>query len=255
MRRLYFCISALTVVILSWGGVMAQESAALRDVLSRKSWKLLIMKPQGSATLSGVVEDQLEAVIPEAKLVLTNKATGETRETKADSIGRLSFSNVPPGEYSLKAEAKNFEAVELAITVGAAAPPAIKVTMQTTLKDAVTITAKIDSPLTPENNADAVIFDDELFDDLPTLRRDVLRLLSDFPWQAAPGTEGASIVGDGVEVDRLSIPASAIKRVSINKNPYSSEYRRPGKARIEIITKTGPEKRFHGGVAVIARNF
>src|SRR5262245_43659010 len=30
MRRLYFCISALTVVILLWGGVMAQDSAALR---------------------------------------------------------------------------------------------------------------------------------------------------------------------------------------------------------------------------------
>src|SRR5215510_7229120 len=255
MRRLYFCISALTVVILSWGGVMAQESAALRDVLSRKSWKLLIMKPQGSATLSGVVEDQLEAVIPEAKLVLTNKATGETRETKADSIGRLSFSNVPPGEYSLKAEAKNFEAVELAITVGAAAPPAIKVTMKTTIKEAVTINAKVDSPLPPENNADAVRFDAKLFDDLPAQGRDILPLLSDFLSPAAQGTEGVSVVVDGVEADRLSLPTSSIKRVSINKNPYSAEYRRPGKARIEVITKGGEDRHFHGGVAVIARNF
>src|SRR5262245_60254221 len=164
MRRLYFCISAITVVILSWGGVMAQDSAALRDILNSKSWKIIRVMARYSATLSGLVEDQMEAVIPEAKLILTNKATGETRETKADSIGRLSFSNVPPGEYSLKAEAKNFEAVELAITVGAAAPPAIKVRMKTTITDAVTISAKIDSPLTPENNADAVIFDDELFD-------------------------------------------------------------------------------------------
>src|SRR5215813_92376 len=255
MRRLYFCVSALTVVILLWGGVMAQESAALRDVLSRKSWKLLIMKPQGSATLSGVVEDQMEAVIPEAKLVLTNKATGETRETKADSIGRLSFSNVPPGEYSLKAEAKNFEAVELAITVGAAAPPAIKVTMKTTIKEAVTITAKVDSPLPPENNADAVRFDAKLFSDLPTLGRNILPLLSDFLSPAAQGTEGPSVVVDGVEVDRLSLPTSSIKRVSINKNPYSAEYRRPGKARIEVITKGGEDRHFHGGVAVIARNF
>src|SRR5262245_18518741 len=233
MRRLYFCISALTMVILMCGGVMAQDSATLKEILSTKSWKIIRVIPRYSATLSGVVEDQLEAVIPDAKLVLTNKATGETRETKADGIGRLSSSNVPRGEYSLKAEANYFEAVELAITVGAAVPPAIKVTMKTaikdplTIKDAVTITEKLDSPLQPENNADAVIFDNEFFDDLPTQGRDIFSLVSDFLSQAAQGTEGASIVVDGVEVDRLSLPASSIKRVSINKNAYSAEFRRP----------------------------
>src|SRR5262249_10818738 len=255
MRRLYFCISAITVVILMWGDVMAQDSAALRDILSSKSWKIIRVMARYSATLRGVVEDSMEAVIPEAKLVLTNKATGDTRETKADSIGRLSFSNVPPGDYSLKGEAKNFEAAELAITVGAAAPPAIKVTMKTTVKEEVTIRAKVDNPLPPENNADAVRFDAKLFDDLPAQGRDILPLLSDFVSKAAQGTEGASIVVDGVEVDGLNVPTSSIKRVSINKNPYSAEYRRPGKARIEVTTKGGEDKHFHGGVAVIARNF
>src|SRR5262245_52530993 len=255
MRRLYFCALALTVAILSRRSVMAQDSVILKDTLNTKSWKILRVKAYAGATLSGVVEDPMEAVIPEAKLVLTNKATGDTRETKADSIGRLSFSNVPPGEYSLKAEAKNFEAAELAITVGAAAPPAIKITMKTTVKEEVTIRAKVDNPLPPENNADAVRFDAKLFDDLPAQGRDILPLLSDFVSKAAQGTEGASIVVDGVEVDGLNVPTSSIKRVSINKNPYSAEYRRPGKARIEVTTKGGEDKHFHGGVAVIARNF
>src|SRR5262249_5464195 len=255
MRRLYFCMSAITMVILIGGGVMAQDSATLRESLNTKSWKILRVKAYASATLSGVVEDPMEAVIPEAKLVLTNKVTGDIRETKADSIGRLSFSNVPPGENSLKAEEKNFEAVELAITVGAAAPPAIKVTMKTTIKEEVTIRAKVENPLPPDNNADAVKFDARLFDDLPSQGRDILPLLSDFLSKAAQGTEGASIVVDGVEVDGLSVPTSSIKRVAINKNPYSAEYRRPGKARIEVTTKGGEDKHFHGGIGVIARNF
>src|SRR5262245_28887530 len=257
MRRIFFCISALTVVILSWGGATAQDNATLRDVLSRKPWKLTFVIAQDGVTLSGVVEDQTEAVIPEAKLTLTNKATGEKRETKADGAGSLSFSNVRPGEYSLKAEAKNFEAAELAITVGAAPPPAIKVKMKTSIKEAVTITAAVDrrlNPLSPENNADAVRFDDKLFIDLPTQGRNISPLLADFVSQATQGTEGPSVVIDGVEASRLSLPTSSIKRVSINKNPYSAEYRRPGKARVEVITEDGSDRHLHGGVAVFARN-
>jgi carboxypeptidase family protein len=257
MRSIFFCISALTVVILSWGGVTAQDNATLRDTLSRKTWKLTFVMAQDGVTLSGVVEDQTEAVIPEAKLTLTNKATGETRETKADGAGRLSFSNVPSGEYSLKAEAKNFEVVELPITVGAAPPPAIKVKMKTSIKEAVTVTATIDrrsNPLAPENNADAARFDDKLLSDVPTQGRNILPIITDFLSQAAQGAEGPSVVVDGVEANRLSVPTSSIKRVSINKNAYSAEYRRPGKARIEVITEDGSDRHIHGGVSVFARN-
>src|SRR5215475_155700 len=214
MRKIFFCIAALTVVVLSGGGATAQDKATLRDILSRKSWKLtIVMVQQDGVTVSGVVEDQTEAVIPEAKLTLTNNATGETRETETDSVGRLRFSKVPPGEYSLKSEAKNFEAVVLPITVGAASPPAVKVTMKISIKESVTTTVAVDSPLPPDNNADALRFDDELIDDLPTLGRNILPLLSDFVSQAAQGTEGATVIIDGVEADRLSVPTSSIKRV------------------------------------------
>jgi len=95
MRRLHFCISAFAVVILAWGWVMAQDGATL----SRPRRCL--------QTIEGSVEDQTEAVIPEAKLILKNRATGESRETVANGTGRFSFEGVLPGEYSLKAEAKN----------------------------------------------------------------------------------------------------------------------------------------------------
>src|SRR5262249_40266833 len=147
---------------------------------------------QNGATLSGSVEDQTEAVIPEAKLILKNKATGESRETVSNSTGRFSFERVLPGEYSLKAEAKNFEAVELTITVGATPPGAIKIIMKTSIKEEMTITDSIDrraNPLSPENNADAVRFDDKFFSDLPTQGRNILPLVADFLSPAAQGTE------------------------------------------------------------------
>ncbi len=42
--------------------------------------------------------------------------------------------------------------------------------------------------------------------------------------------------------------------MAINRNPYSAEYRRPGKARVEVTTKTGSTTLFHGGLALYWRN-
>src|SRR5262245_18846591 len=241
------------------------KGTSLRYILSKKSWKIIkvmakermTLTAKGGATLNGSVEDQTEAIIPDAKLVLKNKETGEIRETTADNIGQLSFKNVPPGEYTLTAEAKNFEAVELAVTVGTTSPPAVKVKMKVLIKEEVTIAAKIDSrdnPLSPENNADILKFDEGLFRELPSEGQNILGLVNDFTSSAAQGTEGLSISVDGAEVNRLTLPTVAIKRLFINRNPYAAEFRRPGKARVEIITDDGSMKHFHGGVAIFARN-
>ncbi len=44
---------------------------------------------------------------------------------------------------------------------------------------------------------------------------------------------------DGVETTRAGVSASSIQEVKINQDPYSAEYSRPGRGRIEIITKPG----------------
>src|SRR5262249_48839768 len=47
--------------------------------------------------------------------------------------------------------------------------------------------------------------------------------------------------------------ASAIQQIKINQNPYSAEYGRPGRGRIEIITKPGSEH-YQGEANVIFRD-
>src|SRR5262249_42574187 len=136
-------------------------------------------------------------------------------------------------------------------------PGAIKIIMKTSIKEEMTITDSIDrraNPLSPENNADAVRFDDKFFSDLPTQGRNILPLVADFHSPAAHVTEPPSVVVNVVEANQLRMPTSAINRVLINKNPYSPEYRRPGKARIEVITEYGSERHFHGGMSVFVRN-
>jgi hypothetical protein len=71
-------------------------------------------------SILGSIEDQSGALIPRAAIVLTNKATGLTRETTSDDAGRYSILNVVPGTYDLKASASGFrplvrESVEVSI--------------------------------------------------------------------------------------------------------------------------------------------
>ena len=75
------------------------------------------------------------------------------------------------------------------------------------------------------------------------LRRSVEREIARanlFVDPAANDAVGTKIVVDGVESDSLEIPGGrSIKNIAINRNPYSTEFGRPAKGRIEIATRGG----------------
>ena len=60
-------------------------------------------------TLTGVVTDPSQSVVPGAKITLTDTASGSTRDTVTNAEGYFSFSSVPVGSYSVSVEAANFE--------------------------------------------------------------------------------------------------------------------------------------------------
>jgi len=75
------------------------------------------------------------------------------------------------------------------------------------------------------------------------------------------GTGGPQLLVDGVESDSLDVPVGSIKQIEVNHSPYSAEYGRPGRGRVEIITKRGSHHHYHGNFtstltnsAVNARN-
>jgi hypothetical protein len=53
---------------------------------------------------------------------------------------------------------------------------------------------------------------------------------------------GVSILVDGMEEKDAGVSPSAIQEVKINQDPYSAEFARPGKGRIEIIAKQEARK-------------
>ena len=62
------------------------------------------------------------------------------------------------------------------------------------------------------------------------------------------------MIVDGLEATRAGVSASAIQEVKINQNPYSAEYSRPGRGRIEIITKPGSQE-YHGTFNFLFRDY
>ena len=61
-----------------------------------------------NGSISGVITDRNQAVIPAATITIRNTTNGFTRSTSADTEGRYSFSDVPIGSYELTVEAPTF---------------------------------------------------------------------------------------------------------------------------------------------------
>jgi hypothetical protein len=66
---------------------------------------------QQNSEIDGTVTDKQGAVVPNAKVTLTEPSTGFTRETTSNAAGAYSFPGLNIGTYDLKITAAGFEAV------------------------------------------------------------------------------------------------------------------------------------------------
>lgn len=64
---------------------------------------------QANSDLTGIVTDQTGAVVPDAKIVLTDPGTGTTKSTVSGPTGLYTISGLNPANYNLKVTAKGFQ--------------------------------------------------------------------------------------------------------------------------------------------------
>jgi hypothetical protein len=62
-----------------------------------------------NATLLGTVTDPSGAVVPNAKVTITEVTTNTTRTSQTNESGYYFFAEVPPGSYSVTVEATGFK--------------------------------------------------------------------------------------------------------------------------------------------------
>jgi hypothetical protein len=210
-------------------------------VLSSITSFAVAQPPARGVTVTGTARDQTGAILPGASVQLTTAAGAPVQTVVSEAAGTFHFDQVLPGDYSLRVEFPGFSTNVTRIRVTGRAPNPLTIVMQIEgLAQEVSVNGGGNqTSARADANLDAVTVDEKSLDNLPVLDNDVVGALSRFLDASAIGTNGATLVVDGVEVNALAVSASAVQQVKINQDPYAAEYMRPGRGRIEIVTKPG----------------
>jgi hypothetical protein len=211
-------------------------------------------QPPSGATLTGVVVDSTGAVLPSAQVDLKTGAS-VSGHTTTDTSGTFRFDRVPRGSYDVNVTFEGFEPTTVHVVVDTRPPPSLRVTMALAgVTQEVTVSSAAPQvSTTAAGNRDALTADDKALADLPTFDQDFVATMSRFVDSAAIGTGGVTLVVNGMEANGLGVTASAIKEIKINQDPYAAEFNRPGRGRIEVITKPGSDA-YHGTANAIFRD-
>jgi hypothetical protein len=211
-------------------------------------------------SITGVLLDPSGAAIPKAQVTLLGLGTESAHalaQTTTDGVGAFRLDNIAPGKYTLQFHAEGFRDARIMAAVTHKRFSPIRMVMQISVEtENVTVATGINVPLvsteTSENqNANAI--DRNALDRVPVFDQDYITTMSRFLDDSATGTNGVTLVVNGIEANGPGVTPSAVQEVRINNNPYSARFSRPGRARLEIITKGGSPT-YHGSLNSMFRD-
>ena len=213
--------------------------------------------PAEPHSISGVLLDPSGAAIAKAHVTLLGAKAEVIGQTTTDDVGAFLLDNIVPGKYTIECHAEGFRDVRLAAAVTNRRTTLVRVVMQISVEtENVTVATGVNVPLvsteTSENqNANAI--DRNALDRVPVFDQDYIATMSRFLDDNATGTNGVTLVVNGIEANGPGVTPSAVQEVKINNNPYSARFSRPGRARLEIVTKSGSAD-YHGSLNFMFRD-
>ncbi len=204
-------------------------------------------------SISGVLHDSSETPVPATTVVLQRGRSARSAQTGVN--GDFRFDRLTAGDYELRVDVKGFRPARVPFRVGAVElKPFLIRLLLAEVRTELNVEAESGKVSTESSeNLNAVTIQREALDNLPSLGQDYIGTMSRFLDPGVVGTGGVTLVVDGVEATKAGVSASAIQEIKINNNPYSAEFSRPGRGRIEIITKAGSEH-YHGTVDFVFRD-
>lgn len=236
-----------------------------------------------TGTITGQVQDQNGAVVPNATVTVTNLGTNESRNVQTNDEGFYEAASLPTGMYKVSATASGFQAatvtdIRLAVgdrqrvdvKLGIGGVSAVVQVANTTTVD--TETPTVGDTITPER-----------IQDNPVNGRDFTQLLATVPGSVQTTNQfqtsingipstfgGTSVLVDGIDAGRVDLNGTSnvlgriesrvnrvsmdsIQEVQVLEQSYSAQYGEALSAVINPITKSGTNS-FHGSVFDYFRN-
>ncbi len=132
---------------------------------------------QANSELTGIVTDQTGAVVPDAKVVLTDPATGFSKTTTSGETGLYDISGLNPANYNMKVMAKGFESFAqngIVVNVSSTARADIKLTVGA---EAETVTVEADAlAVQADSNVVSTLISSEQISQIATENRNFAAL-------------------------------------------------------------------------------
>ena len=235
------------------------------------------------ATLSGIVQDESGAVVPNASVSIEDVATGTVRNVASNSDGLYSAPNLIPGNYQITVTAKGFQTLirkDITLTVGAQI--AVNLTLSVgQVAQSVEVTGQAPVVETTSSTISATV-EEHTVVNLPLNGRDWTQLATLQPGVNAIRTQASTSAGanraqrgfgnqltdnghrpsentyriDGININDYSNAApgnvigenlgvDAIQEFNVVTTNYSAEYGRTSGAVLNATTRAGSNE-FHG---------
>src|ERR1035441_1261221 len=233
------CYFLFVPLVISWAAFLPAQVATPADSAAAQG-----AASTTPAVIHGQVADPSGALIPVAKITITDAAGGNAASATSDALGNFQVKNLTPGDYIIQALAEGFAPFQsTTITVAAGQAKRVNIVMAVAVAQQNIVVSDEAPEVNVEagGNVSAVVLKGS---DLGALSDDPDELANELAALAGPssGPNGGEIYIDGFSGGELP-PKTAILEIRINQNPFSAEYDRLGYGRTEILTKPGTEKR------------
>ena len=221
----------------------------------------------GTAVVKGTIQDATSAVIPGAKVALTNAATNVKRAGESSNLGLYYLPSLPPGNYTLSVEAAGFRKWNGTLVLQVGETAIIDPKLEVGSVDTVVEVAGATPVIVLEGAAIGDVKDALRIQQLPLNGRSITNLFN-----LTAGVEGGGnpringlkvgsveMLLDGVSmvdrfgggINRVQPGLDTIQEFRIETTGSSAQYSRP--ATVELVTKSGTNQ-LHGSAFETHRN-
>ncbi len=166
---------------------------------------------------------------------------------RTDRAGVYALHNLAPGLYTVRVEARRFQAYEI-LSFRVAGPPRIRhnFTLELARIRQEIVVSSGEKPLgiEPESSASTIALRRNALTGLPDDPNDFAAAIQALAGPSALGATDPQLFVNGFILNQMP-PKETIREIRINDNPFSAENDRPATNRIDAVTKAGG-RQVHG---------